>query len=155
MTFNFEKHSWCTTLDTNEHRIIGSIVPDRLLVLQYIELWFYKQGAITGNVQLTLHTSDNLDNVYAQTETRGITDTDFSSGTNYYGYRNFALTADTNLSTGNTYYIAIKMTSYTPSSSVYFSLPVDGVDTINLNNGGNTAFNGHAYKFALYGLRED
>ena len=152
MTFNFEKHSWCTTLDTNEHRIIAVVKPSELLVLQNTQLWFYKQGAITGDVQLTLHTSTNLSNVYDQTETRSITS--FSSGTNFFGYRDFVFNSP-NLTKDRTYYIAIKMTSYTPTSSVYFSLPVDGVNTINLDNGGNTAFNGHASKLTIFGLRED
>lgn len=146
----FPEFTWIRTIDTNEQVDLATITPSRTMELIHIRPLIYRQGSATANLQLTLHTSTNYNVTYASSNT--VASSTWGSGTNYLGWIRFDFNREV-LRANQTYYLTMKTSSYTGTSSVFFALTFDSPNTNNTIGSAQTVhhISEHPYKFELYG----
>lgn len=123
--------------DDSDKIFLGSIEPDVVMDMRFIRPFIYMQGIPSGMVKINLHTSTNLNRVYASSNELKLSS--FSLGANTLSFVRFDFEKAI-LSPNFIYYLSIETTDYERDNDAsYLSFVYDYPLSINLIGATQTA----------------
>lgn len=129
---NFPNLRWRRTLASNEAMFLGSFTVNVAQELNSIVLYLVKEGGPTFDLQLKLHTVNDINKVYALSNVINYSEIDWINNANdYYGKISFSFTDYPNLNTSQGYWISLELTNYVPDNSNFISTVFDYPDPHN------------------------